>query len=105
MRGLSLLVCVASAAVGCAGNGSFDLELVLPTDPTLRPTGMTTVTVTMTSGDSSPVSTTSVLDGTEFSAGDIAVADNVRIEVQLRDVSNRLVGVGETADPIDIVAG
>jgi hypothetical protein len=101
-----LLLCAAASSVlACTGEGSFDLELVLPTDPTLRPTGMTTVTVVMTSGDNPPVSTTSVLEGSVFTAGDVAVADDVRIEVQLRDVSNRLVGVGETADPIDIVAG
>ncbi len=89
----------------CGGEGSFDLQLVLPQDPTLRPTGMTTVTVTLTSGDNTPVATTSVLDGNSFSAGDLAVADDVRIEIQLRDVSNRLVGVGEAAELIDIRAG
>ncbi|MBA2538860.1 MAG: hypothetical protein H0V17_04430 [Deltaproteobacteria bacterium] len=96
-------VCVLPI-LGCGGQGSFDLELVLPQDPALRPTGMTTVTVTLTSGDQPPVSTTSVLDDNQFSAGDLAVANDVRIEVQLRDVSNRLVGVGEAADLIDIVA-
>ena len=65
---------------------------------------MTTVTVTLAQGDNPPVATTSVLEGGLFSAGDLAVADDVRIDVQLRDVSNRLVGVGEAADLIDIVA-
>jgi hypothetical protein len=95
---------VIACAIGCAGEGSFDLQLVLPQDPMLRPNGMTTVTVVLTPGDQPPVATTSVLDGNSFSAGDLAVANDVRIEVQLRDVSNRLVGVGEAPDPIDIVA-
>src|SRR4051794_20046988 len=90
----SLPMLAATTALGisgCGGEGSFDLDLVLPTDPNLRPTGMTTVTVTLTQGDESPVSTTSVLDGSSFSAGDLTAASNVHVEVQLRDVSNRLV--------------
>jgi hypothetical protein len=104
MRGLLPIVC-ALPILGCGGEGSFDLELVLPQDPALRPSGMTTVTVTLTTGDQPPVATTSVLDGNQFSAGDLAVANDVRVEVQLRDVSNRLVGVGEAAELIDILAG
>lgn len=104
MRALLALTFGCTVAA-CGGQGTFDLQLVLPQDPTLRPTGMTTVTVTLTQGDQPPVATTSVLDGTgSFSAGDLAVADDVRIDVQLRDVSNRLVGVGEAPDPIDILA-
>lgn len=95
----------ASMLGACGGDGSFDLQLVLPQDPMLRPDGMTTVTVTLTQGDGPPVATTSVLDGNSFSAGDLGVADDVRIDVQLRDVSNRLVGVGEAAELIDIRAG
>ncbi len=105
MRGLALVSAGLSLGLlgGCTTEGSFDLELVLPTDPALRPTGMTTVTVTLTSEGAPPVSTTSVLDGNSFSAGDLAVADDVKLSVQLRDVSNRLVGVGEAPDLIDIV--
>jgi len=101
---LSLLITAACAISGCTSEGSFDLVLTLPSDPELRPTGMTTVTVVLTSGDETPVATTSVLDGNRFTAGDLAVAQDVRIEVQLRDVSNRLVGVGEAAELVDIVA-
>ncbi len=104
MRALLPLTC-ASLLSACGSVGSFDLELVLPQDPALRPNGMTTVTVTLTRGDETPVSTTSVLDGSSFSAGDLGVADDVRIEVQLRDVSNRLVGVGEADALVDIRAG
>ncbi|MEO8705054.1 MAG: hypothetical protein ABI867_33685 [Kofleriaceae bacterium] len=100
----TLLLTVAALA-GCATEGSFDLVLSLPDDPELRPNGMTTVTVVLTQGEEQPIATTSVLEGASFSAGDIAAADNVRIEVQLRDVTNRLVGVGEATEPVDIVAG
>jgi len=94
-----------ASGIGCTGQGTFDLVLTLPTDPTLRPNGMTTVTVVLTQGDQPPVATTSVLDGGKFSAGDLAAAEDVHIEVLLRDASNRIVGVGEVGQPIDIVAG
>lgn len=103
------LVAVASACVvgsaACASEGSFELVLALPSDPALRPTGMTTVTVVLTRAGEQPIATTSVLDGGAFSIGDVALADDVRVEVQLRDVSNRLVGVGEAGEAIDIVSG
>ncbi|HEU0032881.1 MAG TPA: hypothetical protein VFQ53_19750 [Kofleriaceae bacterium] len=95
------LTCLA----GCNVDGSFQLVLTLPSAQELRPTGMTTVTVVLTPEGEQPIATTSVLESNKFSTGDLSVADNVRVEVQLRDVSNRLVGVGEAADPVDIVAG
>lgn len=104
MRVLLPVTC-ASLLAACGGEGTFDLQLVLPQDPTLRPTGMTTVTVSLTQGDQPPVATTSVLDGNSFSAGDLPAANDVRIDVQLRDVSNRLVGVGEADSLVDLTAG
>lgn len=77
--------------------------LTVPSDPDLRPTGMTTATVVMTQPDEQPIATTAVLEGDHFQLGDVAVAADVRIEVQLRDVSNRLVGVGEAASLVNIV--
>lgn len=68
----------------------------------LRPTGMTTVTVTATVPGESPIATTSVLAGNAFTAGDLPIGDDVHIGVVLRDVSNRIVGVGEAAEPITI---
>ena len=91
-------------AASCTSQGSFELVLALPSDPALRPTGMTTVTVVITREGEQPIATTSVLEGNQFSTGDLQVANDVRIEVQLRDVSNRLVGVGEAAEPVDIIA-
>jgi hypothetical protein len=94
----------AASIVACTTEGSFELVLTLPSDPDLRPTGMTTVTVTLTEPGQQPIATTSVLENNQFSTGDLALARNVRIEVQLRDVANRLVGVGAAAEPVDIVA-
>jgi hypothetical protein len=99
------LFAAACLVAGCTSEGTFDLVLTLPTAQELRPSGMTTVTVVLTPENEPPIATTSVLDGNKFSAGDLKIAQNVNIEVQLRDVSNRLVGVGEAPDPVDIVAG
>ena len=104
MRTVLRALCVAVLGA-CTAQGSFDLVLTLPDNPELRPTGMTTVTVVLTSGDDQPIATTSVLDGNTFAGGDLEAARNVRIEVELRDVTNRLVGVGEASEPVDIVAG
>lgn len=98
------ILLAAASLAACAGEGSFELVLSLPSDPDLRPTGMTTVTVVLTEEGEQPIATTSVLDNDRFSTGDLALANNVRVAVQLRDVANRLVGVGEAAEPIDIVA-
>jgi hypothetical protein len=105
-RSVTVIVAAALACSGggCESDGSFELVLALPDDPALRPIGMTTVTVVMTEPGAQPVATTSVLDGEGFSVGDFGAAAAVRIEVQLRDVTNRLVGVGETAEPVDLVA-
>jgi hypothetical protein len=101
---LHVAMAIAGFAASCTSQGSFELVLALPSDPALRPTGMTTVTVVITREGEQPIATTSVLEGNSFSTGDLQVANDVRIEVQLRDVSNRLVGVGEAAEPVDIIA-
>lgn len=105
MRGKLLLAAAVGSLVtgACTQQGSFELVLSLPQDPALRPTGVTTVTVVLTRDGEQPIATTSVLADNEFSIGDVEIADDVRVEVQLRDVSNRLVGVGEAPDLIDIV--
>jgi hypothetical protein len=103
---LANAILAATTCLGCTQDGSFDLVLTLPSDPTLRPNGMATVTVVLTQGDQPPVATTSVLDSNgSFAAGDLAAANDVQIEVLLRDASNRIVGVGEAGASIDIVAG
>lgn len=100
---LPLLLAAASTLAACTGQGEFELVLTLPSDPALRPTGMTTVTVVLTREGEQPIATTSVLENNRFSTGDLQIANDVRIEVQLRDVSNRLVGVGEASELVDIV--
>lgn len=101
MRSLALIACLA--ACSSEGTGSLELTLTLPTDPDLRPAGMTTVTVTATEPGGPPMSTTSVLVDGRFSAGDIPIGADVQIGVVLRDVSNRIVGVGQAGHPVDIV--
>ncbi|MGE0546417.1 MAG: hypothetical protein AB7O24_32165 [Kofleriaceae bacterium] len=98
MRTHAFVACLA----GCSGSGSLDLELSLPTQADLRPTGMTTVTVTATRPGESPIATTSVLSGDAFTAGDLPIGEDIHIGIVLRDVSNRIVGVGEAAEPISI---
>jgi hypothetical protein len=88
---------------GCFGTGSLDLALTLPTEPDLRPTGMTTITVLATSPDMDPIANRTVLTGSSFSAGELPVGDKVQINVLLHDVSNRLVGLGEAPQLVDIV--
>lgn len=95
------IVC-AWVAIGCTGSGSLELSLSLPDTADLRPSGMTTITVLATSPEMDPVANTSVITGGHTVAGDLPVGDNVQIDVLLRDVSSRLVGLGEAPQPIDI---
>jgi len=96
-------VVAAWLLAGCFGTGSVDLQLSLPTEPDLKPTGMTTITVLATSPDMDPIANRTVLTGTTFKAGELPVADKVQINVLLHDVSNRLVGLGEAPELVDIV--
>ncbi len=96
-------VVAAWLLAGCFGTGSLDLELMLPTEPDLKPTGMTTVTVLATSPEIDPIANRTVLTGGSFSAGELPVGDNMQINVLLHDVSNRLVGLGEAPELVDIV--
>src|SRR3954463_6275110 len=88
---------------GCPQTGWFDLELSLPTVTELRPNGMTTVEVLAASPDMAPISNRSVIDDGHFSAGDLPVGNNVQINVLLHDVTNRLVGLGEAPELVDII--
>nr|HEX4317107.1 hypothetical protein [Kofleriaceae bacterium] len=93
---------IALSAGACVGSGSLDLTLQLPTDQTLQPSGETTVEVIATGTDGVPVANTSVIENNSFSAGDLPVGNDMQIDVLLRDVSNRLVGVGEAGALVDI---
>src|SRR5665647_2050672 len=102
MRSLALVGCLLGCSGG--GSGSLELTLALPTQTELRPAGMTTVTVTATAPGDSPISNTSAI-GTDskFTAGEFPVGDGVQLGVVLRDVSNRIVGVGEAGQTVDLV--
>lgn len=94
---------VVACLAGCQTSGAVVLTLDLPPAGALRPSGMTTVTVTATGSDGLPTSTTSLFDAAgQFSAGDIPVGPGVQIDVLLRDSASRLVGVGEASDLVDI---
>lgn len=95
------LAAVATAA-GC-GEGALELTLALPSQADLRPAGMTTVTITATAPGESPIGNTSVLASGRVNVGDLPVGDDIQIGVVLRDVSNRIVGVGEAGQAVDIV--
>ena len=99
MRNACLVACLA----GCTGSGSLDLELQLPTATDLRPTGEATITVLAQSPGMDPIESTAVIDKNgHFTAGDLPVGKDISIDVLLRDVSSRLVGVGEAPQTISI---
>lgn len=96
-----LIACVIG---GCTSGGSLDLSLELPSATDLRPTGMTTVTVLASSPAMAPVADTSAIGDGTFGAGDLPIGDNISIGVLLRNAANRLVGVGEAANPVRLSA-
>lgn len=97
---LGLVAC----STGCTNPaGSLELTLSLPSQVELRPTGMTTVTVTATAPGESPIATTAVLGGSKVSAGDLPVGTAIQLGIVLRDVSNRIVGVGEADQTVDVL--
>ena len=94
---------VVACLAGCQTSGAVELSLDLPPAGALRPSGMTTVTVTATGSDGLPTATTSLFDAAgKFAAGDIPVGTGVQIDVLLRDAASRLVGVGEASSLVDI---
>jgi hypothetical protein len=86
----------------CGGGGRLDLVLDLPDTESLRPAGMTTVTVVAQPFEADPVETTSVLSGSSFQAGDLPAGEPVAIAVELRDGTGRMVGYGRAPDPIEL---
>ncbi|MGE0403638.1 MAG: hypothetical protein AB7T06_43430 [Kofleriaceae bacterium] len=102
MRICALAACLVTACT--PQQGSLELSLSLPTETTLRPSGMTTVTVTATFPGESPLTSTAVIDDGTFTASDLPIGEDVQLGVVLRDVSNRIVGVGEAGQTIDLVA-
>lgn len=101
--GMRSAVVAAWLLAGCLDTGSLDLQLVLPTEPDLKPTNLTTITVLATAPEFPPKANRTVLTGASFSAGELPVANDVQINVLLHDVSNRLMGLGEAPELVDIV--
>src|SRR3954464_3273607 len=100
---MKIWVVALSVVAGCVGDaGALDLSLTLPTVNDLRPIGMTLISVVASSPDIGTKTNTSILEGQTFSAGDLPVGKNIQIDVLFHDVSNRLVGVGEAQNLIDL---
>ncbi|MDQ3369288.1 MAG: hypothetical protein M3680_28000 [Myxococcota bacterium] len=74
--------------------------LALPPAGDLRPTGMATVAVGITSEDGIENVTTTPLDEMRFDAGDVPLGEPIRLRVELRDNTNRLVAFGLVEDAI-----
>ena len=87
---VSALGFVIATASACTTSGSLDLQLSLPDNADLAPTGMTSVTVIASSPDFGTVTRPSVLTGRTFSADTLPIAKNVQIDVLFHDDSNRL---------------
>jgi len=100
---VTALCFVVATASACTQSGSLDLQLSLPDNADLAPTGMTSVTVVASSPEIGTLSSTSILTGRTFSSNNLPIANNVQIDVLFHDVSNRLVGVGEAPTLTDIV--
>lgn len=90
------------AVVGCGADGAGTLELVLALPPAgdLRPTGMATVAVGVTEVDGVENVTTTPLDEMRFAAGDVPLGEPIRLRVELRDNTNRLVAFGVVEDAV-----
>lgn len=99
------LAFVIATAAACTQSGSLDLQLSLPDNADLAPTGMTSITVVASSPDfgAGTESATTILSGRTFTSNPLPIAKNVQIDVLFHDVSNRLVGVGQAPNLIDIV--
>lgn len=90
------------AIAGCGAEASGTLELVLALPPTgdLRPTGMATVAIGVTEADGVENVTTTPLDDMRFAAGDVPLGEPIKLRVELRDNTNRLVAFGVVEDAI-----
>ncbi len=99
----TLIVAAALVSIpGCGSDAAGTIELVLSLPPTgdLRPTGMSTVAVGITTEDGVENVTTTPLDGMKFSAGDVPLDEPIQLRVELRDNTNRLVAFGRVEQTI-----
>jgi hypothetical protein len=100
-------VCAAGLVIGLGGcltpSGSVDLVLTMPTDPDLQPQNMTTVDVIATGSNGIPITSQDEIIDNAFTAGNLPVENGVQIDVLLRDVSDGLVGVGESSQLVDVI--
>lgn len=91
-------MCAVACLGACADDppaGNLNLVLTLPPMGDLRPTNMTVVAVGVLHADGSETLTTTPLDGTRFSAGEVQKGEPIRLSVELLDNGNSLVGFGK----------
>ncbi len=103
-RQVNAAVLIVSAglvsACGTETTGGIELVLSLPASGDLRPTGMATVAVGITQADGVENISTTPLDGMRFDAGDVALDEPIRLRVELRDNTSRLVAFGLVEETI-----
>jgi hypothetical protein len=88
---------------GCTTSAGLEIDLAMPDVDTLRPVNMTAITVIATPRGQAPIESTSPLTGASpFAGGELPGNRAVSLSLGLRDVSNRLVGYGESTAPFDI---
>jgi hypothetical protein len=91
------LASVALAGLGGCESGSVALSFEMPSDSTLVPTAPATVTlVAEIPGEGRRKETHEVDDDGHVELGEIAVADGVRLSVELRSATQRLLGFGRS---------
>lgn len=95
---------VGASSVGCT-TGSVDIVLDMPAKAELAPAGAATITLVAQQPGTTPVATTSVIadDGT-FDLGKLPVVSGLALSVVLRSQTQRVVGYGRAAAPVDVDA-
>jgi hypothetical protein len=91
---------LGGALVGCT-SGSVELVLDLPDAEALAPLDPASVTLVASAPGGAPRATTSLIssDGS-FELGELPVAADLDLAVELRDASQRLVGYGRAVGPV-----
>jgi hypothetical protein len=92
--------CALAACADVPPGGNLNLILTLPPSGDLRPTGMTTVAVSVIQPNGSENITTTPLDENKFSAGEVDKGVPISLSVALLNNGSQLVGFGALDQPI-----
>ncbi len=110
MRAPLLGISIAFLAQGCASEGTVELIFHLPEAEHLSPVGtnlsLAEITViTEVPGKEPQRQSRRALDGSQqIDIGSVSIADGVTISVEMRSPSQRLIGFGRAAGPVDVPA-